>query len=766
MAECDQVPPGGAWAGWCSDTAADELPRLVCATPRSTATGPIEVSTDSGATWAPYTLGTQLPEQDGTGNPRFRSTVTVPDGYLAGSLLFAIGPDSYDGETGDPGTLYVDGTLVGQVGAPSSGFTIAVPGSLIPSDVPVLVEWQHGASVAPGGVTIDTFEIRYASTGTGETLEQIGDVYYDASGAVVDVSGMWVTLGACCCPAPEPEPQRVVLCDLFPERLIVAIPDSLKISTIDWRTSTLIDSVEYPSEFFYSAGSASDPATGRYWILRQDGAGGATLFQYDMLDLQQPPTVVATGLLFTGDGAAYDPITDTVIFARSTGVDIQQINVTTGVVTVLPSWNSGLAIRAVFVVDGTWYVIDTDSGATFETSTVDLATGTLTEVASSTVSVDGVAYDPARGVFIGLDTATDDLLEWTELDFSDVTTVGNFSTQGGSIAAGPSVAAHEVSFLRAYTDTGTVDTELDGVTPYTPVGEVGACVGVPPELPTVTCGTEAVEGSEVEVNAAGSVFDNTDLLTYYGSTFDDAATNPTQIGDANFDLIDGLLASYFVSANANSWAKTFQFDAFSGQLPDSLSIRLGNVTFFNQGTDPINVFSVALTSDGVLVPVDPGNLTNVPGTFTLNGLTHPDGDDLVIGVLDASLATGALQVSVSWDPDFTDIQLDGIRLEAVWDPIPASEATAAVPTRPCAIPATFTPRHYDVSDAGSTPDGLAKVSLGNAGDADVSVAGATLEPGQVLEYESYYDWITAEFKRVGSISYDATGSVLKIVETP
>lgn len=67
--------------------------------------------------------------------------------------------------------------------------------------------------------------------------------------------------------------------------------------------------------------------------------------------------------------------------------------------------------------------------------------------------------------------------------------------------------------------------------------------------------------------------------------------------------------------------------------------------------------------------------------------------------------------------------------------------------------------------AGSTTAGVYSVSLSNIGDANATVAGASIPPGTTVSWKGYLDEQTRVFYRVPSIAYNATGTTLLISQT-
>lgn len=67
------------------------------------------------------------------------------------------------------------------------------------------------------------------------------------------------------------------------------------------------------------------------------------------------------------------------------------------------------------------------------------------------------------------------------------------------------------------------------------------------------------------------------------------------------------------------------------------------------------------------------------------------------------------------------------------------------------------------SASSNTTAGLASVSIANIGDADGTVDGETLEPGEVVSFNSYEDPVNRVFNRIPAISFDATGTTFRII---
>jgi len=81
--------------------------------------------------------------------------------------------------------------------------------------------------------------------------------------------------------------------------------------------------------------------------------------------------------------------------------------------------------------------------------------------------------------------------------------------------------------------------------------------------------------------------------------------------------------------------------------------------------------------------------------------------------------------------------------------------------------ATVSVNTVSATGAGSTTAGVMKVSVVNTGIAAGTWDGVSLPPLSFpLVYEGYPDWETGEFKRLNSISYDATGTTFIITEIP
>ena len=66
----------------------------------------------------------------------------------------------------------------------------------------------------------------------------------------------------------------------------------------------------------------------------------------------------------------------------------------------------------------------------------------------------------------------------------------------------------------------------------------------------------------------------------------------------------------------------------------------------------------------------------------------------------------------------------------------------------------------------STTAGVFEVSIANVGASDGTVAGTTLPVGASVTYRGYYDAFASEMKRIGSVSYDATGTEFIISTVP
>ena len=64
-----------------------------------------------------------------------------------------------------------------------------------------------------------------------------------------------------------------------------------------------------------------------------------------------------------------------------------------------------------------------------------------------------------------------------------------------------------------------------------------------------------------------------------------------------------------------------------------------------------------------------------------------------------------------------------------------------------------------------TTGNLQRVSIANVGVANAIVDGVNLPPGASVEYQAYLDPVLNEFRRLGPIAYDATGTELLIAET-
>ena len=110
------------------------------------------------------------------------------------------------------------------------------------------------------------------------------------------------------------------------------------------------------------------------------------------------------------------------------------------------------------------------------------------------------------------------------------------------------------------------------------------------------------------------------------------------------------------------------------------------------------------------------------------------------------------------DGTVTELNGDAISDESL--PVNCSGSDPAVSA------ATVLPAEAQVTSTGATTSGLAQVSVVNVGPASGVWNGLPLLPGMSKTYTAYLDPVSLEFKRIGSMSYDATGTTFAISETP
>lgn len=68
-----------------------------------------------------------------------------------------------------------------------------------------------------------------------------------------------------------------------------------------------------------------------------------------------------------------------------------------------------------------------------------------------------------------------------------------------------------------------------------------------------------------------------------------------------------------------------------------------------------------------------------------------------------------------------------------------------------------------VNRADTLPGGAHRVSIQNVGEANGTVMGAQLQPGDTFEVTAYADPVTRQFVRVAQVPYDATGTTFRIL---
>lgn len=144
------------------------------------------------------------------------------------------------------------------------------------------------------------------------------------------------------------------------------------------------------------------------------------------------------------------------------------------------------------------------------------------------------------------------------------------SGTNGSVAAASSDAEYAVlcddvgQFLRRYTNTGgaaptVTDTELDGVTPYTPTGDVVRC-GSPAANPEITSTVQRQTGAGAVTIDAGAR--SVTVLVYAGEPTVSVGGGPA------VTLLPGTSLSWGVNRGGNlgeALADAFMFTAEAGE---------------------------------------------------------------------------------------------------------------------------------------------------------------------------------------------------------
>lgn len=93
--------------------------------------------------------------------------------------------------------------------------------------------------------------------------------------------------------------------------------------------------------------------------------------------------------------------------------------------------------------------------------------------------------------------------------------------------------------------------------------------------------------------------------------------------------------------------------------------------------------------------------------------------------------------------------------------IPANQIVTC-PNENAATPVNGVVAFQRVTAGGTVTAGKASVSIGNAGEANGTVLGSELLPGEAITFNAYVDTATHQFVRVPAIAYNATGTVFHI----
>jgi hypothetical protein len=182
----------------------------------------LEVSTNGGVSWAPYTVGTTI----GTQNIRFRWNAVIPDNNNDGdpaSVTVTMSGDLHDGSINDPGDLYVNTVLEGNVGAPAAPNPLTLAAQYSPGDT-LAFEWRHGASGGAGQSRIDVLALtiedrRWDTILTRRRWDPDGDLissrHFDGNGAPITLDPAdEVTFGPCPTSVPTEDEETVYVTEV------------------------------------------------------------------------------------------------------------------------------------------------------------------------------------------------------------------------------------------------------------------------------------------------------------------------------------------------------------------------------------------------------------------------------------------------------------------------------------------------------------------------------------------------------------------------
>lgn len=108
-----------------------------------------------------------------------------------------------------------------------------------------------------------------------------------------------------------------------------------------------------------------------------------------------------------------------------------------------------------------------------------------------------------------------------------------------------------------------------------------------------------------------------------------------------------------------------------------------------------------------------------------------------------------------------DTELDG---KTLYTPVGTVTNVGCGGTSP-ATAANVSALLQESSTIGATLSGISEASIANTGSAPGTVLGVTIPPGATVTWKAYTDPVSNEFKSLGSISYNATGTTFLISQT-